>query len=113
MDAEARLRLLLELALAEEALWSLERGGALIRYQLQDGALALPLWPAQEAAALESPGPEEQPLRLGLEELLDSVLPELQKQGGMVAAFPLKGEARVVEAAWLAQRLRQDWEEDD
>jgi hypothetical protein len=113
MNPEARLQFLLEAALAEEALWSLTRGEQLLRYRLQDGLLALPLWPAQEAAALESPGPEEQPLRLGLEELLEQVLPELQKQGGMVAAFPLKGDARIVEPAWLAQRLRQDWEEDD
>jgi hypothetical protein len=110
---EQRFELMIEQALSGEALWSLESHGRLIRYRLQDGALALPLWPSQEAAALESPGPEEQPCAITLETLIQSLLPQAAREKALVAAFPLQGSAYVCEASLLLERLINDWDETD
>jgi hypothetical protein len=113
MNPEKRYELLVEAALASEELWSLEASGRLIRYRLQDGNLALPLWPSQELAALESPDASEQPRRLSLEEILESILPEIINQKAWVAAFPLKGDSFVVDPQVLLDRFIQEWDEDD
>jgi hypothetical protein len=113
MNPEQRYELLIETALASEDVWSLESSGRLIRYRLQDGNLALPLWPTQELAALESPDASEQPRRISLEELLEAILPEIISQNAVVAAFPLKGDSFVIEAQALFDRLIQEWDEAD
>lgn len=110
---EQRYELLLEAALAAEELWSLESNGRLIRYQLPDHALALPLWPSQETAALEAPDATEQPRRIHLDELIESVLPEVRGLNHFVAAFPLKGASYIIEPQQLLDRLIREWDEDD
>jgi hypothetical protein len=112
-DPEQRYELLVEQAILNEEVWALESSSGLVHLRLQDGKLALPLWPSQETAALESPGTSEQPLRIGLETLFESVLPQAEAEGALVAVFPLKGAARVLEAPELLSRLRQEWEQDD
>jgi hypothetical protein len=111
-DPETRYELLIEQAVAREELWSLLAPSGLIRFRLQDGTLALPLWPGQEEAALEATDASEQPYRIPLEELLERLLPELVRQGCLVAAFPLAGAARIVHAGDVSTRLLQEWEEE-
>ena len=112
-NPEQRYELLVEQAILNEEVWALESAAGLVHLRLQDGKLALPLWPSQETAALESPDASEQPLRIGLEALFESVLPKADKARAMVAAFPLKGASRVLEASEFLTRLRQEWEQDD
>jgi hypothetical protein len=112
-DPESRYEALVEVALASEELWSLEAEGALIRFKLQDGMTALPLWPSQESAALQAADASEQPRRISLEELLEKILPEIGRQNGVVAAFPLDGAARILQAQELSQRIEREWDEDD
>lgn len=113
MTSEERHERLIEAALQSEELWSLAQDGRLIRYRLEGGSLALPLWPSQEAAALESPDASEQPVKISLQELLESILPELASQGGLVANFPIKGESYVIEPPALLERLWKEWDEDE
>ena len=112
-DPEQRYELFIEQALASEELYGLESGGRLIRLQLPDGRLALPLWPTQESAALEAPDASEQPKKIGIEELLESLLPEMASQNAAIAVFPLKGASYVTEALPLLDRLTREWDEDD
>jgi len=110
---EQRFELWMEEALASELAWGLESAGRLIRYRLQDGRLALPLWPSQESAALEAPDASEQPRRIGLDELLDGLLPAAAAQHEALAIYPLKGAAFIIEAQQLVDRLMEAWDEDD
>lgn len=112
-NPEARFELFIEEALKSETAWSLEVAGRLTRFQLPDGRLALPLWPAQEAAALEAADAAEQPKIIDLGELLESILPELAQQNGLIAVFPLKGESFVCEPQQLLDRLLGELDEDD
>lgn len=112
-DAEQRHERFIEAVMASEELWGLEASGRLIRLQLPDARLALPLWGSQEAAALEASDASEQPRNIALEELLESILPELASQNAAVAVAPLKGESFVCEALQLLERLTREWDEGD
>jgi hypothetical protein len=113
MNPEQRYELLIETALADEALWTLAQNGVPIRFRLQDGGLALPLWPSQETAALEAPDPSEQPQRIALEELMEETLPDLMAQRAVLALYPIRGSGFVLGPEQVLKRLWKEWEEDD
>ncbi len=112
--AARRLDYCLEEATRLEELWGLEGEDGWVRVRLgKNGPGALALWPRQELAALAASDPTEQPGRLGLDELLDFVLPELDRLGQQVALFPHLGESATLSAQALTQRLEDALDEED
>lgn len=112
--AAKRLEYCLEEAVRLEELWGLEGDDGWVRVRLHQGqAGALALWPRQELAALAATDETEQPGRLGLEELMDFVLPELERLGQKVALFPHQGESAALSPADLSERLEEALEDPD
>lgn len=74
---------------------------------------ALPLWPRQELAALAARDAGDQPEAVGLEDLIEEILPEVAGRGWPCLACPGPQGGLVLEAADLAERLSLAWTEMD
>jgi hypothetical protein len=73
-------------------------------------AYALPLWPRQELAALESRGPGEEPCPVDLETLLEDLLPQVGERGWAILAFGVADTGELFSPADFSSHLSSAWE---
>jgi len=116
LDAETRGEWMLEDCARFECAWGLVDAQGWVVYQLAESAegrspWALPLWPRQELAALAARSADEQPRRLGLEEVLEEFLPEVDRRGWQVLACPNLAGGFSESALHFRVRLAEAWSE--
>lgn len=96
-----------------ETAWGLwQNGWTLVADDV--GAAAFPLWPAREYAEACASGEwvNCEPAEITLEDLLETLLPQLEKDGVSVAIFPTPlNTGTVVVPASLADDLREEGEQ--
>jgi hypothetical protein len=107
---------MLEDVAASEELWGLEDAQGWVVMKLAQPApgrpaYAMPLWPRQELAALEAHGAGEQPRAIGLEELLEDLLPQVAEKGWDIITFSVKAEGQAWEPGELSAALADAWEQ--
>ncbi len=117
---QERAEWMVEEVLRRGEAWGLADGESWVVFGLEDcpperRPWALPLWPRMELAALGARAAGERPVRVGLDELLGELLPELEGRGWQVQSFPQEGTGVLEQAGRFARFLeeaREEWDED-
>lgn len=112
---EQRAQWMLQDVAANEEAWGLEDANGWVVAKLAlpipgGPAYALPLWPRQELAALESAGPGELPRAIDMESLLEELLPEVAERNWGILAFSVKNAGQAFKAEEFSAQLSDAWE---
>ena len=94
-----------------EKAWGLYADGWAMAGADEGGEMLFPLWPAKEYAVLLAKGDwaSYQPKDISLEDLLESVLPTLEREGTKAAVFLTpEGKSVVIEPRELLEHLRAE-----
>lgn len=116
LDPETRAEWMLEDCARHEQAWGLSGQDGWVLFKLDaapegKSPWALPLWPRRELASMAARTLDEQAMRIGLEELLDRLLPEVKQRAWRVLAGPVRDEGLVLDAADFGRKLEDAWNE--
>ncbi|HXB96983.1 MAG TPA: DUF2750 domain-containing protein [bacterium] len=117
LDEAARAEWMLEELARWEQAWGLSNADGWVVFELAEAPAgkkpwALPLWPRQELAALASRGEGETPLALPLEELLESLLPQIAERGWLLCSSPTAdGRGLLQDPLAFGAILQEAWDE--
>lgn len=114
LDPAARAAWMLDDCARGEEAWLLKDAQGWVLFRLDnapDGRspYALPLWPRQELAALAARDPGDTPECVGLEDLIEELLPEVAERGWTVLACPGANGGLALAPSELAERLSMAW----
>lgn len=118
MDVRSRAEWMLEDCARFEQVWGLSNAEGWVVVALEEAPpgrapWGMPLWPRADLAARTARGAGEEPRRIGLDELLDDLLPALEARGWQVLACPLDDQGLGEGAAEFGRLLEEAWTEWD
>ncbi|HXC63248.1 MAG TPA: DUF2750 domain-containing protein [bacterium] len=117
LDPAARAEWMLEELARWEQAWGLANADGWVVFELAQAPAgkkpwALPLWPRQELAALASRGEGDTPQAVPLEELLETLLPQIAERGWLLCSSPTAdGQGLLQDPLSFGAILQEAWDE--